>query len=280
MADVKVKEFADMLRVPIDLLLTQLDAAGIRVAGPEDTISDIAKMELLTFLRRTHGRTQDEPAPRKVQLPRKRSSDLIVKLGERIRERSEQLTKPQQHEEGTAHPHGQVIERRPTSERSILYTSTRTFVSYSRDDDDHINWVKQFARRLRANGVEAILDEWELHPGDIITHFMEQSVATSDFVIMICTPRYKTRADSRQGGVGYEGSIITAELYSHANSRKYIPVLRGPDWLTCAPRYLEPRMYIDIRPGDSEDRGFRDVLITILGRREKPPPLGKPPQEP
>jgi translation initiation factor IF-2 len=50
MADVTVAQFADVLKVPVDRLLSQLEEAGIRVKGSEDTISDEAKLELLTFL--------------------------------------------------------------------------------------------------------------------------------------------------------------------------------------------------------------------------------------
>jgi translation initiation factor IF-2 len=78
MADVTVSQFADVLKVPVERLLTQLDEAGIRVSGAEDTISDDAKMELLTFLRRAHGRTQDTAAPRKITLKRKSQGEIKV----------------------------------------------------------------------------------------------------------------------------------------------------------------------------------------------------------
>src|SRR5258708_1808419 len=55
MADVTVSQFAEALKVPVDKLLTQLDQAGINVAGPEGVISEDAKLELLTHLRRSHG---------------------------------------------------------------------------------------------------------------------------------------------------------------------------------------------------------------------------------
>ena len=64
MADVTVTQFADVLKVPVERLLTQLDEAGIHVAGADATISDEAKMELLTFLRRSHGRTTEASSPR------------------------------------------------------------------------------------------------------------------------------------------------------------------------------------------------------------------------
>jgi translation initiation factor IF-2 len=78
MADVTVTQFAEVLKVPVERLLTQLDEAGIQVAGADDTISDEAKMELLTFLRKSHGRTEDAAAPRKITLKRKSQGEIKV----------------------------------------------------------------------------------------------------------------------------------------------------------------------------------------------------------
>src|SRR5688500_6403447 len=78
MADVTVTQFAEVLKVPVDRLLTQLDEAGIPVAGADATISDEAKMELLTFLRRAHGRKEDAAAPRKITLQRKSQGEIKV----------------------------------------------------------------------------------------------------------------------------------------------------------------------------------------------------------
>jgi translation initiation factor IF-2 len=78
MADVTVSQFAEVLKVPVERLLTQLDEAGIQVSGAEDTISDEAKMELLTFLRRAHGRNAQDTAPRKITLKRKSQGEIKV----------------------------------------------------------------------------------------------------------------------------------------------------------------------------------------------------------
>ena len=79
MADVTIAQFAEVLKVPVEKLLTQLDEAGITVKGSDDQISDEAKLELLTFLRRSHGQ-DDSPAtaaaPRKITLNRKSQSEL------------------------------------------------------------------------------------------------------------------------------------------------------------------------------------------------------------
>ena len=78
MAEVTVAQFAEVLKVPVDKLISQLDEAGIKVSGEEDTISEDAKLELLSHLRRSHGR--DESAggagPRKITLKRKSQSEL------------------------------------------------------------------------------------------------------------------------------------------------------------------------------------------------------------
>ncbi|MCC5861214.1 MAG: translation initiation factor IF-2 [Gammaproteobacteria bacterium] len=79
MADVTVAEFAATLKVPVEKLLSQLDEAGIKVAGAEDRITDDAKLELLSYLRRSHGRGEPElAAPRKITLKRKSHSELRV----------------------------------------------------------------------------------------------------------------------------------------------------------------------------------------------------------
>ncbi len=78
MAEVTVSQFAEVLKVPVDKLITQLDEAGIKVAGADDIISDEAKMELLTHLRRAHGRQEDTAAPRKITLKRKAQQEIKV----------------------------------------------------------------------------------------------------------------------------------------------------------------------------------------------------------
>ncbi len=78
MAEVTVSQFAEVLKVPVDRLLVQLDQAGIKVAGPDARISDDAKLELLTHLRRSHGSDDagGDGAPRKITLKRKTQSEL------------------------------------------------------------------------------------------------------------------------------------------------------------------------------------------------------------
>ena len=61
---------------------------------------------------------------------------------------------------------------------------TRAFVSYSWDSDQHKKWVRELAARLRSDGVDVILDQWHLLPGDQIPEFMERSVRESNYVLI------------------------------------------------------------------------------------------------
>src|ERR1019366_4032754 len=76
MADVTIAQFADVLKVSVDRLIAQLDQAGITVASPEDMISEEAKLELLTHLRRSHGHGSEGSAPSRITLRRKTQSEL------------------------------------------------------------------------------------------------------------------------------------------------------------------------------------------------------------
>ncbi len=79
MAGVTVKQLADVLGVPPERLLSQLDKAGMTFESPDQTVSDKEKQKLLEFLRSAHGSTQGASTePRKVTLRRKTVSELKV----------------------------------------------------------------------------------------------------------------------------------------------------------------------------------------------------------
>ncbi|MGO8684369.1 MAG: toll/interleukin-1 receptor domain-containing protein, partial [Thermoleophilia bacterium] len=150
------------------------------------------------------------------------------------------------------------------------------FVSYSWDDEAHKAWVRDFAARLRGDGVDVTLDQWQVQPGDRLPAFMEAAVRNNDFVLIVCTPHYKNRSDARQGGVGYEGDIITGELLSQRNERKFIPLLRRGEETTAVPSWLAGKYFIDLRENADPEWSYDDLLTTLLGRRDAPPPLGVP----
>jgi hypothetical protein len=152
------------------------------------------------------------------------------------------------------------------------------FISYSWDDDAHKQWVHDFAARLRSNGIDVTLDRWHAVPGDQLPHFMEKAIRNNDYVIIVCTPKYRERSDSRTGGVGYEGDIITGEILTSRNHRKFIPVLRGENWEASAPLWLTGKYYVKLNDTPYSETQYKDLIDTIHGIRPTAPPLGTPPR--
>lgn len=120
------------------------------------------------------------------------------------------------------------------------------FISYSWESQEHINWVKKLAERLTTDGIEVNLDQWGLSLGQQLPQFMETSIRENDYVLIICTPAYKKKSDNRDGGVGYEGNIISAELLCKKNYLKFIPILRNGTWTESAPSNLLGSYYVDL----------------------------------
>jgi hypothetical protein len=151
------------------------------------------------------------------------------------------------------------------------------FISYSWDDYPHKEWVIKLATQLRQDGVDTRLDYWHTVPGDQLPEFMEREIRQATYVIIVCTPTYKMKSEDRTGGVGYEGGIITAEVFARQNHRKFIPVLARGSWAQSAASWLSGKRYVDLSDAARYENGYRELLTTILGAQPKPPPLGSLP---
>ena len=79
MSDVTVKQFAEVVGIPVDRLLSQLEEAGSEIRSAEQTITDKEKVELLQYLRRNHGFSAELAGvaePKKITLKRRTVSEL------------------------------------------------------------------------------------------------------------------------------------------------------------------------------------------------------------
>ncbi len=154
----------------------------------------------------------------------------------------------------------------------------KVFISYSHDSDKHKEWVLKLSCRLRENGVDVILDQWDLGAGDDLTLFMEIGVRDSVRVLVICTDTYVRKANAGVGGVGYERLIVTAQLTRDLGTKKFIPIIRQSSNDEKTPTFLETRVYIDFTDDEKFDEKLKELLHKI---HEVPithkPPLGKNP---
>ena len=94
MSDVTVSQYADVIGIPEDRLIEQLNEAGITKKAPDDVISDVEKSELLGFLRSKHGK-ESSSEPKKITLKRKSVSEIKVPVstpGSRLKQRSKMVS--------------------------------------------------------------------------------------------------------------------------------------------------------------------------------------------
>ncbi|MES2900955.1 MAG: translation initiation factor IF-2, partial [Pseudomonadota bacterium] len=75
MASNNVAQFATELKMPADLLLTQLRSAGVEKSSTSDPLSKDDKDKLLDHLRRTHG-TSGDGEKKKITLTRKETTEI------------------------------------------------------------------------------------------------------------------------------------------------------------------------------------------------------------
>jgi translation initiation factor IF-2 len=75
MASNNVAQFATELKMPADLLLTQLRSAGVEKSSTSDPLSKDDKDKLLNHLRRTHG-TAGDTEKKKITLTRKETTEI------------------------------------------------------------------------------------------------------------------------------------------------------------------------------------------------------------
>ncbi|ETA69341.1 SEFIR domain-containing protein [Methanolobus tindarius DSM 2278] len=134
------------------------------------------------------------------------------------------------------------------------------FISYSWDNEEHKKWVMYLASKLQSNGIKVTLDEWHLQAGEDLHLFMEESIRNCDYVVIVLTPNYTKKANNREGGVGYENSIITGNIHKHLRKVKYIPIIKSGNIDNSIPEYLAGKKYISFL----EERKFEDNLKALV----------------
>jgi len=70
----------------------------------------------------------------------------------------------------------------------------KVFISYSHDSDEHREQVLRLSARLREDGIDTVLDQYENGaPQQGWPRWMLDQLDTADFVLVICTETYYRR---------------------------------------------------------------------------------------
>ena len=126
----------------------------------------------------------------------------------------------------------------------------KLFISYCWTNAEHEEWVLRLGTELLENGVDVILDKWDLKEGNDANAFMEKMVTDESVkkVILVIDEQYSDKANNRAGGVGTEAQIISAEIYESVDQNKFVAVIakKDTDGNTNLPVFYKSRIYIDL----------------------------------
>lgn len=152
----------------------------------------------------------------------------------------------------------------------------KVFISYSWTTQQHQEMVKQWADRLLADGVDVILDIYDLKEGHDKNAFMEKMVTDKcvTHVLVICDKGYAEKADTRKKGVGTESQIISQEVYEQVEQSKFIPIITefSDDDRPHLPTFLKSRVWIDFSSLEAVNSNWERLIRLLHGKpiHEKP----------
>ncbi len=163
-------------------------------------------------------------------------------------------------------------------------TQPKVFISYSWSNQQHKDRVREWAEHLITDGVQVVMDVFDLKEGDDKYAYMERMVNDDSVthVLLFCDGHYAEKADKQKGssGVGTESQIISSELYSQIQQSKFIPIFCEfkADGNPCVPVFLKTRFGIDFSTFEKANENWEQLVRLLYG---KPlyikPELGKPP---
>jgi hypothetical protein len=157
--------------------------------------------------------------------------------------------------------------------------SINVFISYSHDSTEHMERVLTLANRLRAEGVDCHLDQYEESPPEGWARWTLNEIESAASVLLVCTERYGLRfrgkTENGEGrGVKWESSVITQEIYdAEQHNTKFIPVLFSSQDTAHVPTALRGSTYYDI----STEVGYETLYRRLTHQPgTTKPPLGEP----
>ncbi|MES1982893.1 MAG: toll/interleukin-1 receptor domain-containing protein [Pseudomonadota bacterium] len=136
----------------------------------------------------------------------------------------------------------------------------KVFISHA--SEDKARFVTAFAERLRASGVDAWLDRWEMLPGDsLVDKIFEEGLRNASAVVVILSVNSVNKPWVREE--------LNAAFVKRVNTgSKLIPIVLDD----CAvPEALASTVWERVANLASYDASFGRILAAVTGSTEKPP---------
>ncbi|MEK6289303.1 MAG: TIR and AAA domain-containing protein [Acidobacteriota bacterium] len=152
-----------------------------------------------------------------------------------------------------------------------MESNSKIFISYSHDSDAHREKVLALSERLRADGIETLLDQYvNGSPEQGWPRWMLDQLDAATFVLVICTETYYRRfrgheAPGKGKGADWEGALITQEIYdSRSQTLKFVPVFLTAVVEEHIPEPLRPHTHYALTSEDAYQRLY-DFLLRQAG---------------
>lgn len=140
----------------------------------------------------------------------------------------------------------------------------KVFISHASEDKA---FVLDFAARLRARGIDAWLDRWEILPGDsFVRKIFDEGLGQAKAVIVVIS-----KASADKPWVREELDVAVVRKINHAS--KLIPVIIDDSKV---PNCLQATLWERIADPKSYDESLNRIVSAIFGQTDKPP-IGEQP---
>jgi hypothetical protein len=150
----------------------------------------------------------------------------------------------------------------------------KVFISYCQESVDFSDKVLHFSNKLRSEGIDTILDQYEESPKEGWPRWMENSINGSDYILLICTQEYLNRLMGRTEkgigkGVKWESNIIYQHLYNDDTlNERFIPVVLQSVDVNHIPMPLQGATYYDVSKKERYERLY--WRLRGVNKAEKP----------
>ena len=141
----------------------------------------------------------------------------------------------------------------------------RVFISHA--SEDKVRFVMEFAIKLRARGIDAWVDEWEMLPGDsLVEKIFEEGIKNAEAMIVVLSKNSVQKPWVREE--------LNAGFMKRINGKcKLIPVVLDDCQV---PEALKSTIWQKIKDISSYNEELDRIVSSIFGLTDKPP-LGNSP---
>ncbi len=152
------------------------------------------------------------------------------------------------------------------------------FISYSQDSVEHVKKITDLSDRLRSEGIDCVLDQYQTAPPEGWPRWMDRKIRDAKYVLLVCTEIYYQRVmgEEKEGiglGIRWEGNLIYQHFYnSGAINTRFIPVILKQEDSKHIPTPMQGSTHYNL----GMENGYEDLYLRLIDQpKVKKPKLGK-----